>query len=282
MLLCPFPESLRSERVEPMDSTGLQVVLASSLSLLAACHAVPRSASSDPLRPALIAVSEHVLRGRLELVSPYPPYIWRVKVGDVQAFVGGSGQELPDDTERMLSRLQGSDVIAGVHPARFQSGEVLVVTCFGRRLALGPEQEFADVAARREALLACDDWLERGRALETGSWSRFLASLENLPAETHDALLQEFLASARPCDLARDIAGWWVRTIGADPVIRRGGRLIIGTYEVREIDREVRTVAKRIVEYALRLPEGLLSWRRAEDPEMARRVWMIVEMTTGP
>ncbi|MBI5850675.1 MAG: hypothetical protein HZB39_06495 [Planctomycetes bacterium] len=247
------------------------------LPLVGACRSVERDALFQSDEAALFAVADRILRGQLQVVKSYPD-IANIKIGGVSVYVGGDGLEVPRDMEEQLRRLQGLDVMAGVHDARFPFGPVQVVMCLNWKLALSEPPKYSEIVARREALLADEGWRGRACDLETGLWEGFLAKVMTPHDESGNVLLARFLESASPRDIARDVTGWWARTIGQD--MPKWPDREVHVSGDRSPVKTVRDVAKIVLEVTLRLRDTFLSRWGRRDPEQARWIWILTEMRT--
>lgn len=243
--------------------------------LSGACQSIERAAPPTE-ESALFAVSDRILRGKLDVISANVD-IYTIQIGSDIAYIGGDGLEIPKETGDLLRQLQGVDVLAGVHGYDFHFGRVLVVLCYGK-LALGDQLHWTEVALAREALCARDDWRARALSLETGRWSAFLASLQTPHEESDDILLERFLQSASAHDIARDLAGWWVRMLGQKADDWPRDHVRIGTVTVRVSD--AREVAKRLLESTLQLPYYLLTRYHWGELQEGHRIWILAEMRT--
>lgn len=238
--------------------------------LVGACQtnewAVPRTDEA-----ALFAVADKVLQGRLEIISAKPD-MYNIRIGHDIAYVGGDGLEIPDEAGELLRELQGVEVVAGVHGCEFEFGHVMVVMSYGK-LALGSVADLHEMVAVRKALEAREDWLALGQDLEVGRW-RVLLKREQGSGTMLEQFLHEFSASS----IARDIAGWWIRTLGEPARKWPGGRIRIreNTFPIDD----VRDAAKVILEDSLGLPQYLLTRYHWSETELAHRIWLLTKMRT--
>lgn len=238
----------------------------------AACQSAPRSyAGAEWDRALLFALSDDVLRGTLGVETDSGD-LWEIEIGNVSAYVGGSGLEAPRETPGRLKQLVGRRVLAGVRLSEFSFGKAPVVTGWDR-LCIAQESSYEPAVAEWEKLRGLAAWKKRAQSYLTGRWARFVDAIQQAPVDEHQALFEDFLRGASRERIAEDIVAW----LATGPDVRLW-KATIRTREYVLEARDTTDAAIRVLELVLCVPYQSVTRLRRGLEEQGRASWMLLEL----
>jgi hypothetical protein len=260
-------------------SGSCAAVLLSAGILFSACGLSGSPAASPPttvnaMRWRTFSTADLVVSGPLSIDRVHRGI--GAQIGDRSVRIGDGWQLAQSEVDR-LRRLDGREVIAAISWSKFNDTQLGVV-CTSEEVCLGPVSD-RDWSAPADAFLGLTQnpqWRREAVRGETGEWNRLVGDVWR---KGNEEAIRANVAAV--CDaqtgilMARDIAGWYARTLEVD------FDAIPSTFLVAGHDRgtvtEVRALAAVVLKSALGI-RRTKPWNQSDSEAMARRLWIMTRM----
>lgn len=221
----------------------------------------------------LVCDSAEVVEGIIDQLEEHNDHQMTIRIAERELHVGGHGDAYSaEECKRVKDLMNRHDVVA----ACVVTDNWDYVCVGGGVIGIAPREFRVRIMPVIEKYRLDSNWHGNAMAMESGLWRGFCQRFWQADEEVLMASLSELLRNGDSGLLARDIVGWWTRTVD-QPLEARAGEMNNKFFGFRITTQDLRMFSLTVFAKLVGVPVWSFSsaWGSLEHGEFARKLWVL-------